>query len=178
MANTPVLSPEAWDAVKAASIKGVSDTQLAESFGVEGNAIRQRRFLDPVWKAAYSATREAVKVVKGDNEENLTENLTEGEKGVEIAQKASLTIQEAIQGGKLQNELLLLQIASKGLKNANENLPQVKQWGDIKAIADIVSKIGPQASTAVQVNVLTDGKAEFSGFEFPTFENLGEDEAE
>ena len=96
----------------------------------------------------------------------------------EIAQKAASSVQEAIANGKVANELLLLQIASKGLRNANDNLPQVKQWGDIKAIADIVSKIGPQASTAVQVNVLTDGKAEFSGFEFPTFENLGEDDAE
>ena len=171
MANTPVLSPEAWEAVKAASIKGVSDTQLAESFGVETNAIRQRRFLDPVWRAAYSATREAVRVVKSDNEEKLTENLTEGEKGAEIAQKTASTIQEAIQGGKLQNELLLLQIASKGLKQADGNLPQVKAWSDIKAIADIVSKIGPQASASVQVNVLTDGQAHFSAFEFPSFES-------
>ncbi len=171
MANTPVLSPEAWEAVKAASIKGVSDTQLAESFGVEANAIRQRRFLDPVWKAAYSATREAVRVVKSDNEEKLTENLTDGEKGAEIAQKAASTIQEAIAGGKLQNELLLLKLAGNGLKSAEGNLPQVKQWSDIKAIADIVAKIGPQAQTAVQVNVLTDGQAQFSAFEFPNFES-------
>lgn len=167
----PILSPEQWDAVKAASIKGVSDNQLAESFGINGNAIRQRRFLDPVWAAAVKANRELLST----NQVGLTDNLTKGEKAEELAQKTALTVQEAIQGGKLQNELLLLQIASKGLKNANENLPAVKQWQDIKAIADIVSKIGPQASTAVQVNVLTDGKAEFSGFEFPTFENLGED---
>ena len=170
----PILSPEQWDAVKAASIKGVSDNQLAESFGINGNAIRQRRFLDPVWAGAVKANRELL----SSNPVGLTDVLTKAEKCEDLAQKTALTIQEAIQGGKLQNELLLLQIASKGLKNANEHLPAVKQWGDIKAIADIVSKIGPQASTAVQVNVLTDGKAEFSGFEFPTFENLGEDEAE
>jgi hypothetical protein len=80
-------------------------------------------------------------------------------------------VQEAIASGKVANELLLLQIASKGLKQAEGNLPQVKQWSDIKAIADIVSKIGPQAQAAVQVNVLTDGQAQFSAFEFPIFES-------
>jgi hypothetical protein len=170
MANTPVLSPESWEALKAASIRGVSDNQLAESFGIEANAIRQRRFLDPVWKAAYSATKEAVSVVKSDNGEKLTGNLTEDEKGAEIAQKAALTIQEAIAGGKLQNELLLLKLAGNGLRSAESNLPQVKAWQDIKAIADIVSKIGPQAQNAVQVNVLTDGPASVEHFEFPTFD--------
>jgi hypothetical protein len=80
-------------------------------------------------------------------------------------------VQEAIASGKVANELLLLQIASKGLKQADGNLPQVKSWGDVKAIADIVSKIGPQAQASVQVNVLTDGQAQFSAFEFPNFES-------
>ena len=162
----PILSPEQWEAVKAASIKGVSDNQLAESFGINGNAIRQRRFLDPIWKAAVQAKREELST----NPVGLTDSLTKDEKGAEIAQKAALTIQEAIAGGKLQNELLLLQIASKGLKQADGNLPQVKAWQDIKAIADIVSKIGPQAQNAVQVNVLTDGPASVEHFEFPTFD--------
>ena len=162
MANNPVLTEEQWDALRAASIKGVPDSTLAETFGVEGGTIRQRRFRDPNWKAACEAIRDIITPV--------TEKVTEDEKGAEIAQKAALTIQEAIQGGKLQNELLLLQIASKGLKQADGNLPQVKAWQDIKAIADIVSKIGPQASASVQVNVLTDGPASVEHFEFPVFE--------
>ena len=163
MANNPVLTEEQWDALRAASIKGVPDTVLAETFGVEGGTIRQRRFRDPNWKASVEAIRDIITPV--------TEKVTEGEKGAEIAQKAALTIQEAIQGGKLQNELLLLQIASKGLKQADGRMPEVKSWGDVKAIADIVSKIGPQAQAAVQVNVLTDGQAQFSAFEFPNFES-------
>jgi hypothetical protein len=155
-----VLSPEKWDALKMANLAGVDDKPLSEQFGVTCESIRQRRFRDPVWKAAMEA-RNSV----------CNSAVTQEPEKAELAQKAASTIQEAIQGGKLQNELLLLQIASKGLKKADENLPQVKQWSDIKAIADIVSKIGPQAQTAVQVNVLTDGQAQFSAFEFPSFES-------
>jgi len=163
MANNPVLTEEQWDALRAASIKGVPDTVLAETFGVEGGTIRQRRFRDPNWKASVEAIRDIITPV--------TEKVTEGEKSEEIAQKTALTIQEAIAGGKLQNELLLLKLAGNGLRSADGNLPQVKAWSDIKAIADIVSKIGPQAQAAVQVNVLTDGQAQFSAFEFPNFES-------
>ena len=164
MANTPVLSPESWEALKAASIRGVSDKQLSEAFGVSEETIRTKRFRDEVWKKASE------QVVICQDRQIETKNETEGAEKAEIAQKAALTIQEAIQGGKLQNELLLLQIASKGLKQADGNLPQVKAWQDIKAIADIVSKIGPQAQNAVQVNVLTDGPASVEHFEFPTFD--------
>ena len=81
-----------------------------------------------------------------------------------------MSVQEAISRGKLDNELLLLKLAGNGLKSAEGNLPQVKAWADIKAIADIVSKIGPQASTAVQVNVLTDAPASVEHFDYPVFD--------
>jgi len=168
MANTPVLSPEAWEAVKAASIRGVSDSQLAESFGVTEETIRTKRFRDEVWKLAVSANRE---LVNGNIKRIETGIETKEPEGLTNAQKGALTAQEAIASGKVANELLLLQIASKGLKQADGKMPEVKSWGDVKAIADIVSKIGPQAQTAVQVNVLTDGQAQFSAFEFPSFES-------
>ena len=167
-----VLSPQEWEAVKTANLRGVPDKELSATFGILETTIRQRRFNDPLWKAAMAHNRELIATHEARNNANLTE----GPEMAEIAQKAASSVQEAIANGKVANELLLLQIASKGLKQADGNLPQVKQWGDIKAIADIVSKIGPQASTAVQVNVLTDGKAEFSGFEFPTFENLPDED--
>jgi hypothetical protein len=162
-----VLSPQEWEAVKTANLRGVSDKELSATFGVLETTIRQRRFTDPMWKAAMAQNRELI----ATHEARTNASLTKGPESEELAQKTASTIQEAIQGGKLQNELLLLQIASKGLKKADGNLPDVKSWGDVKAIADIVSKIGPQASTAVQVNVLTDGQAQFSAFEFPSFES-------
>jgi len=120
-----------------------------------------------MWKAAMAQNRELI----ATHEARTNASLTKGPESEEIAQKAALTIQEAIQGGKLQNELLLLKLAGSGLRSAEGNLPQVKAWSDIKAIADIVAKIGPQAQAAVQVNVLTDGQAQFSAFEFPNFES-------
>jgi hypothetical protein len=155
-----VLSPEKWDALKMANLAGVDDKPLSEQFGVTCESIRQRRFRDPVWKAAMEARNGA-----------RNSSVTQEPEKAELAQKAASTIQEAIQGGKLQNELLLLKLAGNGLRSAEGNLPQVKQWSDIKAIADIVAKIGPQAQAAVQVNVLTDGQAQFSAFEFPSFES-------
>lgn len=154
-----VLSPEKWEALKLANLAGVDDKPLAEQFGVTCESIRQRRFRDPVWKASMEA-RNGV----------CNSAVTQEPERAEIAQKAALTIQEAIAGGKLQNELLLLKLAGNGLRSAEGNLPQVKAWQDIKAIADIVSKIGPQASTAVQVNVLTDGPASVEHCEFPVFD--------
>ena len=158
-----VLSPQEWEAVKTANLRGVSDKELSATFGVQETTIRQRRFNDPLWKAAMAQNRELIATHEARNNANLTE-------GAEIAQKAAATIQEAIAGGKLQNELLLLKLAGNGLKSAEGNLPQVKAWADIKAIADIVSKIGPQASTAVQVNVLTDAPASVEHFDYPVFD--------
>jgi hypothetical protein len=162
-----VLSPQEWEAVKTANLRGVSDKELSATFGVLETTIRQRRFTDPMWKAAMAQNRELI----ATHEARTNASLTKGPESEELAQKTASTIQEAIQGGKLQNELLLLQIASKGLKQADGKMPEVKSWGDVKAIADIVSKIGPQASASVQVNVLTDGQAQFSAFDFPNFES-------
>jgi len=157
-------TPETKEAIRLASIAGCSDNELEERFGVAGNTIRQWRFKDAAWQELFNLKPRAYGANYGKNNGAVT-------KEAEIAQKAASSVQEAIASGKVANELLLLQIASKGLKKADENLPQVKAWSDIKAIADIVSKIGPQAQTAVQVNVLTDGQAQFSAFDFPNFES-------
>jgi hypothetical protein len=162
------ISPETWEAIELANIRGVQDKELSERYGVTREAIRQRRCRSKTWQAAVTP----ISSLKNEEKiEELSQIVTGGQKEAEIAQKAASTIQEAIQGGKLQNELLLLKLAGNGLRSAEGNLPQVKQWSDIKAIADIVSKIGPQAQAAVQVNVLTDGQAQFSAFEFPNFES-------
>ena len=160
-------SPETWEVIRLANIRGVQDKELSERYGVTREAIRQRRCRDKAWQAAVTP----VSSLKNEEKiEELSQIVTGGQNGAEIAQKAALTIQEAIQGGKLQNELLLLKLAGNGLRSAEGNLPQVKAWADIKAIADIVSKIGPQAQNAVQVNVLTDGPASVEHCEFPVFE--------
>jgi hypothetical protein len=153
MANTPVLSPESWEALKAASIRGVSDNQLAESFGIETNAIRQRRFLDPVWKAAYSATKEAVSVVKSDNAEKLTGNLTKGADSAFLAQKVASTISENAESLSSSNLLLASQIARKGLQRAVgeiEHLP-LENIADIERIFKMAAIAGKWNQPQVNV---------------------------
>lgn len=173
MANHSVISSEAWEALKAASIRGVPDSQLAETFGVETNAIRQRRFIDPIWKAAVSAKRELAKerAIEADKKQeaqegNLTGKLTEASKSpstVSLASKVAATVQESIASLGESNRLLALQIASKGLKAADQAPPDVTSWGDVKALVDIVHKAsGMESGQNVQVNVLSSGGYDFS----------------
>jgi hypothetical protein len=157
-------TPETKEAIRLASIAGCSDNELEERFGVAGNTIRQWRFKDAAWQELFNLKPRAYGANYGKNNGAVTN-------GAEIAQKAASSVQEAIASGKVANELLLLQIASKGLKQADGKMPEVKSWGDVKAIADIVAKIGPQAQAAVQVNVLTDGQTQFAAFEFPNFDS-------
>lgn len=164
----PILSHEAWEAVKAASIKGVPDSQLAESFGINSNAIRQRRFLDPIWKAAVNAKREAVEETKQESEvvsSGLTGDLTKGSKSppvASLAAKVASTVQESISTLGESNRLLALQIAAKGLRQADAAPPEVQSWGDVRALVEIVHKAsGMESGNAVQVNVLNSGEYDF-----------------
>lgn len=164
----PILSPEAWEAVKAASIKGVPDSQLAESFGINSNAIRQRRFLDPIWKAAVNAKREAVEETKQESavvSSGLTGGITKGAvlpPVASLAAKVASTVQESIATLGESNRLLALQIAAKGLRQADSAPPDVQSWGDVKALVEIVHKAsGMESGNAVQVNVLNSGEFDF-----------------
>ena len=164
----PILSPEAWEAVKAASIKGVPDSQLAESFGINGNAIRQRRFLDPIWKAAVNAKREAVEETKRElstNPVGLTGDLTKGENSpssASLAAKVASTVSESISTLGESNRLLALKIAAKGLRQADQSPPEVQSWQDVRALVEIVHKAsGMESGNAVQVNVLSSGEHDF-----------------
>jgi len=145
----PILSPEQWDAVKAASIKGVPDSQLAESFGINGNAIRQRRFLDPVWKAAVQAKREELST----NPVGLTESLTKGPDSAFLAKKVAATISENAESLSSSNLLLASQIAQKGLKRAAgeiDHLP-LENIADIERIFKMAAIAGKWAQPQVNV---------------------------
>jgi hypothetical protein len=145
-----ILSQAEWDAIKAASIRGVPDNELAEQFGIEKNAIHQRRFRDEVWKSIVQAKAQAVSEYK--NPPEITA----------IAQKAASSVSENIARLGEDNRLLALQIAGKGLKQANAAPPDVQSWQDVKALMDIVTKAsGMDQAQAVQVNVLSSQPMEF-----------------
>ena len=145
----PILSPEQWDAVKAASIKGVSDNQLAESFGINGNAIRQRRFLDPVWKAAVQAKREELST----NPVGLTDSLTRGPETASLAQKVASTISENAESLSSSNLLLASQIAQKGLRRAFNEIDHlaIENIADIERIFKMSALAGKWSQPQVNV---------------------------
>ena len=153
------ISPEVWEAVKIASIRGVPDVQLSEQYGVTREAIRQRRCRDKVWAAAVSPVS---MLHNEDRKAEASRLVTECPETAEIAQKVASTVSENISRLGEQNRLLALQIAGKGLKQANAAPPDVQSWQDVKALMDIVSKAsGMESGNAVQVNVLSSGPVDF-----------------
>ena len=158
MANKPVLSEDSWGALRAASIRGVPDSQLSETFGVSEATIRIKRFRDDVWKAALGAKREEKQI-----ETAIETKGPETPSSVSLAEKVAVTVQESIASLGESNRLLALQIASKGLRAADQAPPEVTSWGDVKALVDIVHKAsGMESGNAVQVNVLSSGGYDFS----------------
>jgi hypothetical protein len=169
-----ILTAEQWDSLKAASIKGVCDVDLAAAYGVDRSSIRQRRCRDEIWKAASGVSRPVVTdvVTDGQKEVNLPSVPASSSSSTSaLAQKVALTVSENISRLGEQNRLLALQIAGKGLKQANAAPPDVQSWQDVKALMDIVAKAsGMDQVQAVQVNVLSSQPMEFS----PHFEPLVE----
>ena len=164
----PILSEEQWEAVKLASVKGVSDSELSAEFGVSNDSIRQRRHRDPIWKAALTGCHGL-----SQKPEILAEKQENAQNTVQIAQKVAVSVSENISRLGEQNRLLALQIAGKGLKQANAAPPDVQSWQDVKALMDIVAKAsGMDQAQAVQVNVLSSQPMDFS----PHFEPLNETE--
>jgi hypothetical protein len=145
-----VLSPTQWDAIKAASIRGVSDQDLADEFGIEKNAIHQRRFRDEIWRAAIQAKAHAVSECKKTPD------------SASLAAKVAATVGESIASLGESNRLLALQLAAKGLRAADAAPPEVTSWQDVRALVDIVHKAsGMESGNAVQVNVLSSGGYDF-----------------
>ena len=157
-----ILSDEQWEALKAASIKGMSDADLAMAYGVERNSIRQRRFRDPIWQAAKTPVVTNT-VTDGSKTDVLTTVPASSSASTPtVAQKLASTVSDSISKLGEQNRLLALQIAGKGLKQANAAPPDVQSWQDVKALMDIVAKAsGMDQAQAVQVNVLSSQPMEF-----------------
>lgn len=158
-----VLSPEQWDAVKLTSIKGVPDSEIASQFGITCEAIRQRRFRDPVWKAANE--------VKVSRYNDLSQKEPEKADSASLAQKVASTVSENIASIATANNLLALQIAQKGLQKASLAPPDVKSWSDVEILTKITQKAaGLEGSQAVQVNILNDSPCAVEQGDFPVFD--------
>lgn len=149
-----VLSPQEWEAVKLTSIKGVPDSEIAAQFGITNEAIRQRRFRDPVWKAANE--------LKVGRCNEVSQREEKEQETASLAQKVASAVSENVASIAAANNLLALQIAQKGLQKANLAPPEVKAWSDVEILAKITAKAaGLDNANAVQVNVLSSGPVDF-----------------
>ncbi len=145
-----VLNPQEWEAVKAASIRGVPDKELSASFGVQETTIRQRRFNDPLWKAAVNANRELIAA----HEAKSNASLTKGVETASLAQKVAQKVSESAEGLSASNLLLASQIAQKGLKRASgeiDALP-IENIADVERIFKMAALAGKWSQPIVNVN--------------------------
>lgn len=143
MANTPVLTDAEWEALRLASIKGVPDTELAAQFSIDPATIRQKRFRDDIWKAAWEG-------IRGKNNE-LSQKEPET---ASLAKKVASTISESADSISTHNLLLASQIARKGLQRASgeiEHLP-IENMADIERIFKMAAMAGKWNQPQVQVN--------------------------
>ncbi len=156
------MPPEQWDALKTLSIKGLSDSKLAEAFGVSVGAIQSRRFDDPVWAAAKKDQitqrgRPSLADVKAREEAAKQVITVSGESLAEIGE---------------QNSLLLARYVSQKIKNSVENdlLPELDDWSPFKTASEILRKATGQDrdQAAVSVNLFAGGQ--FYDTDAPTFE--------
>lgn len=139
----PILSPEQWNAVKLANITGVPDQELSEQFGITCESIRQRRFRDEVWKAAFEAKGGACNVVS--------------QKGVEtasLAKKVASTISENASSLSESNLLLANQLAQKGIQRALSAIDgvEIENMADIERAVKIAAVAGKWSQPIVNVN--------------------------
>ena len=151
MANTPVLTDEQWEALQAANIRGVPDSQLSESFGVSEETIRTKRFRNEIWKAAVNANRE---LVNGAIKEKETQIETKGAESASLAQKVAQKVSESAEGLSASNLLLASQIAQKGLKRASGEINHlaIENIADVERIFKMAALAGKWSQPQVQIN--------------------------
>lgn len=145
-----VLNPQEWEAVKAASIRGVPDKELSVSFGVQETTIRQRRFNDPLWKAAVNANRELIAA----HEAKSNASLTKGVETASLAQKVAQKVSESAEGLSASNLLLASQIAKKALSRASGEIDHlaIENIADVERIFKMAALAGKWSQPQVQIN--------------------------
>jgi len=159
----PLVSAETWQAIKLSSISGVTDSRLAEKFGVTTGAIQSRRFDDPEWQAAKPKLTSMAGLYKDKQGESQSQAI------LEVRSDSLAEIGE-------QNSLLLARYVSQKIKTSAENdlLPEPSNWAELKTASDILRKATGQDRDQAAVSVNLFGGS--AGFESsaPTFEAVVE----
>lgn len=159
-----IASPETWQAIKLASIRGVPDAKLADYFGVTTGAISSRRYDDPEWQAAKPSL---VRPLTGPPKKPTLESQPQAILAVTNDSLAEI--------GE-QNSLLLARYVSQKIKTSAENdlLPEPSNWAELKTASEILRKATGQDRDQAAVSVNLFGGS--AGFESsaPTFEAVVE----
>jgi hypothetical protein len=162
----PILTPEQWSQVKDACVAGMSYQDAARIFKTSYDAIRQRscreNWLTPL--KIENMKRELAVTEK----EKLSQEAGKAEKPVLLASQA---VAETLESHRSQTLLGL----AKTLKNAinspeaqsiiPENVSELVQLGGLA-----LKLYGIEQQNSVQVNIVTDGSADFGGDDFPVIE--------
>jgi hypothetical protein len=151
-----IATPEVWQAVRTASIKGVPDSKLVEYFGVTLGAIQSRRFDDPEWKAA-----------KKDHLANrASQNSSQLESKKLVAQQVEAVTATSLQEIGSQNSILLARYTDQKIKTALQDdlLPDIQDWGQLKTASELLRKATGQDKEAASVTLNLFGGGD-SGFE-------------
>lgn len=162
---TSSLSPEAWSALKMASMSGTSDKDLSEVYEVSETAIRTKRSRDKLWAVAVGLRNQALGKVGLKSKHVLalnpdTERNKDGITAAKTAENQAIGAIQATFADESQSvRLLALQIAQKGMKSALEPDGSLKpalyaqEPAHVKVYAEIAAKAGQWGGeTQVTVN--------------------------
>lgn len=132
-----VLTPAQWVVLMVESLKGASDKDLADKFGVTPNTIRQRRYNDPAWRVAHDRLKELADIGAGN--------------ALEKASSAPLSLAEVASA----NPELVANFALQSLKTSIEQglIPLPTSWNEAKTAFDMLRKATGQDRDGAQISV-------------------------
>ncbi len=165
----PVLSRDQWQEVRRAVEAGLEMREAAERFKLSYQTLKVRAWREGwLHDSKIKALAEQVRQKEAAKVENLKPGETKGQNCVVSASEALATSLES------HRSQTLLGLA-KTLKNAinspeaqsiiPENVSELVQLGGLA-----LKLYGIEQSNSVQVNIVTDGSADFGGDEFPVID--------
>lgn len=158
---TPSLSPEAWAALKLASMSGTSDKDLADVYEVTETSIRIKRSRDKLWAVSVGLRNQALgkNGNKSKHLRELKEQNPDTERNKEVEKQTIGAIVATFADENQAARLLALQIGKKGLQASLHGDGSLKahleptEPAHVKTYADILKTAGSWGSdTQITVN--------------------------
>jgi hypothetical protein len=144
----PVLTDAEWDKLRALSLRGVPDKDLALEFSVREGTIAQRRRNDAVWLTLWQSADTLTGRSKRGGRPALTQKHDETSGRIVSASLDELAS---------QNPLLLANYTHSKIKEAidSDSIAAPQTWGELKTASEIFRKaVGLDKEQApVQINL-------------------------